>query len=381
MVLGNSMLIPALPVLQKAMDISNLQTGLLITLFSLPAAIAIPFLGFLADRVGRKTIIVPSLLVYGIGGLICGISALLMDRPYMGMVIGRIIQGFGGAGTAPIAMTLTSDLFTENERSQAMGINEAANGFGKVLSPILGSIFVMISWYFLFFVYAVISFPVAIAVYFFVKEEVKGSKSGIKEYFHGVMELMKNKKWSFLSCLSAGAAAFFTLFGILSYVSDILETDYGIKGIYKGLLIAIPVSTMSVTSFINGVMLKGKKSFKLTIVSGLIILGTAMTISIFIKNISIFMVLLGVMGFGVGLVLPSLNTLITSSVPVEKRCSVTAVYGSIRFIGVAIGPPVFNYFLSIDRWIMLVVPAAISFLALIFCAVKLNQDIMLEYRN
>jgi len=381
MVLGNSMLIPALPALRKAMDISSLQAGLLITLFSLPAAIAIPFLGFLADRIGRKPVIVLSLLIYGIGGLICGASALWMEKPYMGIVVGRIIQGVGGAGTAPIAMALTSDIFTENERSQAMGINEAANGFGKVLSPVLGSVFVMISWYLLFFVYAVISFPVAIAVYLFVKEKDMGPKSRIEEYFHGVMELMKNKRWPFMACLLAGATAFFTLFGILSYVSDVLENGYGIRGIYKGLLIAIPVFTMSITSFINGVVLKKKKSFKLTVEIGLIILGAIMTISIFVKNITVFMALLGIMGFGVGLILPSLNTLITSSVPMGKRCSVTAVYGSIRFIGVAAGPPVFDYLLGMSRWIMVAVPAVLSFLALIFCAIKLNQDIMLEFRD
>lgn len=306
---------------------------------------------------------------------------MLMDNPYMGVAIGRVIQGLGGAGTAPIAMTLTSDLFTKKERSQAMGINEAANGFGKVLSPILGSVFVMINWYFLFFVYAIISIPISISVHLFVKDKTNSSNMGMKEYFHGVVELVKKKKWSFLSCLFAGVAVFFTLFGILSYLSDVLETEYAIEGIYKGLLIAIPVFTMSLTSFINGVLLKSRENFKLTIVIGLVILGGTMIINIFVNDVVVFMTLLGVMGFGSGLVLPSLNTLITSSVPIEKRCSVTAIYGSVRFIGVAIGPPIFNYFLDIDRWVMFSVPAIISILAFILCSFKLNQRIMLEYRN
>ncbi len=381
MVLGNSMLVPALPVLQHEMNITSLQANLLITLFSLPAAIAIPFLGYLADKIGRKAIIVPSLLIYGAGGIICGLSALLMARPYLGMMIGRIIQGLGGAGTAPIAMTLTGDLFTDEERTQAMGINEAANGLGKVMSPILGSIFLMIKWYFLFFVYAIISIPVAIAVHFVVKEKKTDSKSSKESYFHGVLDLMKDKKWSFLSCLFAGIAVFFTLFGVLSYMSDVLETKYAIKGMYKGLLIAIPVLTMSITSFINGVIFKDKNTFKLTIVAGLTIIGTTLLISIFVKDIVWLMVIIGLMGLGAGLVLPSLNTLITSSVPLEKRGSVTAIYGSIRFIGVAIGPPIFNYLLGIGRWVMLTVPTVASFLALIICILMLSQKDMLEYRN
>ncbi len=383
MVLGNSMLIPALPTLQREMNISDLQANLLITMFSLPAAITIPFLGFFADKIGRKAIIVPALLIYGLGGIICGASALFMDKPYIGMVIGRVIQGLGGAGTAPIAMTLTGDLFTDTERSQAMGINEAANGLGKVMSPILGSAFLMVNWYFLFFVYAIVSIPVSIAVHFFVKEKKALSKSNVnvKDYFHGAVELMKRKKWSFLSCIFAGAVVFFTLFGILSYLSDILETKYAISGIYKGLLIAIPVFSMSLTSLINGVLLKDKETFKLIIIVGLAIIGSTMMMSIFVDNIVMLMLLTALMGLGAGLVLPSLNMLITSSVPLEKRGSVTAIYCSVRFMGVAAGPPAFDYLLGVGRWLMLTVPTIASFTALIFCMILLNQENMLEHRN
>lgn len=68
MVLGNSMLIPVLPAMAGALGLSALHVSLVITLFSVPAGLVIPLAGFLSDRLGRKAVIVPGLLLYGLGG-------------------------------------------------------------------------------------------------------------------------------------------------------------------------------------------------------------------------------------------------------------------------------------------------------------------------
>ena len=119
MVLGNSMLIPVFPEMQKAMSISPFQAGLTITFFSLPAGIAIPIMGFLADKIGIKKIIVPSLIIYGLGGIISGLAPIIFNKSFTILLTGRVIQGIGAAGTAPIAMALVSDIFTSAERSKA----------------------------------------------------------------------------------------------------------------------------------------------------------------------------------------------------------------------------------------------------------------------
>ena len=46
MVLGNSMLIPVLPQMKAALSLSQVQVGLVITLFSVPAGVIIPLFGF-----------------------------------------------------------------------------------------------------------------------------------------------------------------------------------------------------------------------------------------------------------------------------------------------------------------------------------------------
>src|SRR5690625_1028512 len=153
MVLGNSMLIPVFPKLKSAMDISQFQVGLLITAFSAPAAVVIPFSGALSDHVGRRTVMAPALLLYGTGGLIAGAASALMAEPYAVVLAGRIVQGIGAGGTYQLAMALTGDIFTGPERPKTLGLLEAANGLGKVVSPILGAAVALIVWFAPFFFY------------------------------------------------------------------------------------------------------------------------------------------------------------------------------------------------------------------------------------
>ena len=61
MVLGNSMLIPLLPSIQKSLHLSGVQTSLILSAFSIPAALCIPAVGILSDRHGRKKLIIYSL--------------------------------------------------------------------------------------------------------------------------------------------------------------------------------------------------------------------------------------------------------------------------------------------------------------------------------
>ena len=74
MVLGNSMLFPVFPRMQAALSLSGLQTSLVVTAFSVPAGLLIPLAGYLSDRYGRKPVMAPALVIFGIGALVAGFS-------------------------------------------------------------------------------------------------------------------------------------------------------------------------------------------------------------------------------------------------------------------------------------------------------------------
>ncbi|NLL20032.1 MAG: MFS transporter [Clostridia bacterium] len=379
MVLGNSMLIPVLPDMQKAMDITKMQAGLTITLFSLPAGLAIPVMGFLADKYGRKPIIVPALIIYAIGGIVSGLAAWWWHS-YPLLLTGRVIQGLGASGTGPIAMALVGDIFTSSERTKALGGLEAANGLGKVISPILGAAIALIIWYALFFVYAIFAVPIAIFVWLIIKEPApKKQNQSAGAYIGKLKDIFKDKGKSLVGCYFAGSVVLLVLFGILSYLSDVLETAYGLDGIIKGFALAVPVLAMSSTSFFGGKFLEKQLGrLKYFIILGLILVGGSMAAIGLINRDLAFFTGVVIMGIGTGLVLPAVNTLVTSSVQLEERGGITALYGGVRFIGVAIGPPAFDFLLGFNRTAMFLGGAGLAALGLILAVWLINEQQLLQ---
>jgi ACDE family multidrug resistance protein len=354
MVLGNSMLIPAFPIIERELNITQLQVGLMITLFSIPAGLTIPILGFVSDKIGRKKVIVPALILYAIGGLISGAAPLILTSPYWMIIAGRIVQGIGAGGTGPIAMALVSDIFKGNERSKALGIIEAANGLGKIISPIVGALIAMIIWYALFYVYAFLAIPTAIAVWLAIKEPpIKNKDCSAKDYIGNITNIFKQKGKTLAGCYAAGSVVLLVLFGVLSFLSDALEEEYGLTGVTKGFALAGPVLAMSATAYLSGKFLESHRNLmKESIVVGLIMSTAALAVIALIKNDIVFFTGLFFNGVGAGLVLPAVNTLVTSSAPVEERGGITALYGSVRFFGVAAGPPLFSMLIEVSRLVM-----------------------------
>lgn len=380
MVLGNSMLIPILPQMKKALNISQLEVGLVITLFSVPAGLTIPIAGLLSDRLNRKWIIAGSLIVYAAGGLIAGLAAVfLKSSAYLPIMVGRVLQGIGAAGTAPISMALASDIFTSSERSKVLGMLESSNGLGKVTSPIIGASIGLIAWWAVFFLFPVLCIPVALGILFVVKEpQEKKKQQDFKEYFKDIKTIFQKKGVSLISAFFAGTVVLFVLFGVLFYLSDHLESRYKIEGILKGLILAIPVLAMAITSYLTGLATQKKDNFhKPLVVAGTVILAASMAIvPFFYKNTYIMIAALVFAGIGTGMVLPCLNTMITSSCNTDERGMITALYNGVRFFGVAAGPPLFGLLMDKSVLWTFLIPAVLAASAgvvnLFFC----HEDIL-----
>lgn len=348
MVLGNSMLIPVLPAMREALNLSQLKVSMIITAFSVPGLL-IPLAGFLSDRIGRKMVIIPGLILYGLGGITAGLAAIFLQERAFGWIIGgRIIQGIGAAGTTPIAMALTGDLFAGPMRSKSLGIVEAANGMGKVLSPVLGAAIGLIAWYAAFIFFPAIVVPVVMGMWLLVKDpDNKREKQSIARYTRDIKKVFHKKSAMLLTSFLGGMTALLILFGILFFLSDYLEKNVGIYGVVKGAALAVPVLFMCITSYATGVFLKKKvKLMKWLAVTGLGLIAVSLASLNLSQNIYLFFAGISVTGTGTGLLLPCLNTIITSTVASAERGLVTSLYGSVRFLGVAVGPPLFGYLMD-----------------------------------
>ena len=379
MVLGNSMLIPVLPKMMAVLHVTLLQAGLVITVFSIPAGIVIPFAGALSDRVGRKVVMVPALAVYGLAGLGAGLASWLLPHAY-GFIIGfRILQGIGAGGTYQLAMALAGDMYRSEQRVRALGTLEASNGLGKVVSPIAGSAVALAVWFAPFFVYGLLSFPVAAAVWFVIREPRDRPQAGsLGQYWQGLRRVFQKKAASLLVTFLGGATVLFILFGVLSYLADILERPYGVGEMARGLLIAVPVLFSAGTSYLAGTVLQVRLArwSRPVVAGGLGLIGCAMLAEALIFNPFWAMPALAFQGIGTGAALPAINTLVTSATSTRERGVITSLYGSVRFFGVALGPPIFALAMRV-RPIIFFGAAGLAFLVAALSWWLINEQQML----
>ncbi|RJX19142.1 MAG: MFS transporter [Ammonifex sp.] len=379
MVLGNSMLIPILPAMKSYFGISVFQAGLIITLFSVPAGLTIPFTGLLADRLGRRMVLIPALGLYALSGLAAGLSYLILQKgAYPYILLSRVFQGIGAAGTAPIAMALVGDLVGGKQRSHALGVLEAANGTGKIISPILGAAVGLLGWFYPFFVFPIFVIPILIGILFLVNEpKTRSEPTPFGEYWKILKAALAQKGCSLASAFFAGMTSLLLLFGLLFFLSEHLETALKVGGVYKGLLLAVPVAFMSLTAYITGLIIKKRVNFMPFVVAGgLFVLGAALASFVFFHSTFFFFTGISLAGVGVGLALPCLNTLVTSSVGITARGIVTAFYGGVRFLGVAAGPPLFAFLLVSSFKLTFGAAAGLAVLAAILTLVFVRGSVM-----
>lgn len=375
MTLGNSMLIPVLPVMEKKLGISPFQSSMIITIYSIVAIILIPVAGFLSDHIGRKKVIIPSLAIAAIGGLIAAWAGWKMDNPYSIILIGRALQGVGAAGAFPIVLPLVGDLFKSDEDvSSSLGLIETSNTLGKVLSPILGAFLAGLIWFIPFFSIPIFCLLSILLIVFLVKTPNKRQKPiPFKRFIGNMKETFKNN-WQWLyAVFIVGIILMFVLFAVLFYLSDILEKVYDVKDVKKGLLLAIPLGGLCIASYITGKLIKENKILmKWITFGGIVLLSASIAFLSFSKDMWFMIWLFLVSGIGIGVALPCLDAFITSGIEKQERGTVSSIYSSMRFIGVAAGPPLMAIMMKHAENILFYILSALSIVAVIatFKAIK-----------
>ncbi|WP_042355407.1 MFS transporter [Bacillus rubiinfantis] len=377
MTLGNSMLIPVLPSMEKELSITAFQASMVITVYSIVAIILIPLAGYLSDHIGRKKVIIPSLIIAGIGGLISGWAAWKFENAYWMLLAGRALQGVGAAGAFPIVLPLVGDMFkNEDDVSTCLGLIETSNTFGKVLSPIFGAFLAGFIWFLPFLAFPVFCTISVLMVALLVKAPKRKEKPiPFKQFFTGVKDTFKEHGRWLSAIFFIGGILMLVLFGILFYLSEVFESEYGIKDIKKGLFLAFPLGALCLASFISGKIIKKNKILMKWLTFGGI-LAAALSIAALWFSIKLWymITMFLISGIGIGIALPSLDTLITDGVEKKERGTITSFYTSMRFIGVAAGPPIIAMLMKYSNHWIFIIMSSVSFLAAIITLIAIKPE-------
>jgi MFS transporter, DHA2 family, metal-tetracycline-proton antiporter len=145
-VLNSSMVNVLVPVIGSDYGVTEAQVGWVITGFLLTFAIGIPLYGRVADVFSIRRAFTVGLLAFAAGSLLCALA------PSLGMlVLGRIVQGAGGAAIPALSSVSVAKILPPGERGSALGLIVSSVGIGAAVGPILGgAVGALAGWHYLF---------------------------------------------------------------------------------------------------------------------------------------------------------------------------------------------------------------------------------------
>jgi DHA2 family multidrug resistance protein len=123
----------ALPYMQGSVSASADQINWVLTSYIVAAAIMTPPSGFLANRFGRKRVLMAAVVGFVVASVLCGIAQSLVQ-----IVAFRLLQGLFGAALVPLGQSVLLDIYTVEERGSAMALFGVSVMVGPVLGPVIG---------------------------------------------------------------------------------------------------------------------------------------------------------------------------------------------------------------------------------------------------
>jgi DHA2 family multidrug resistance protein len=159
-VLDSSVANVALPHIAGNLSASTDESTWVLTSYLVSNGIMLPASGWIARRIGRKRLLLFSILLFTAASLLCGMS---INMPML--IVARVLQGIGGGGMQPLAQSILLESFPPRQHGTAM----AVFGVGVVVAPVIGPtlggwITDSYSWRWIFY----INLPIGILALFMV---------------------------------------------------------------------------------------------------------------------------------------------------------------------------------------------------------------------
>lgn len=329
-VMGTTSIAPAFPQIVEALNISKTQVGLIIVAFTLPSVFLAPPFGLLADRFGRKRVLIPALLLFGIAGSACALS-----RSFSLLIFLRVLSGVGSAGLTSVNLTVLGDLFTGERRTAAMGLNGTVLSAGAAGYPLLGGILATFGWYYPFLL-CLAALPVAILAWRSLHCPPAEKSGGLGQYLSGAWHYIRRLRT--ISAFLGGTTGFILLYGaIFTYLTLYLDSAFQASPV----LIGVITASLSVATAVASALL-GRLSRNLSLADivkiGFIFCAVGLGPIPFVPHLGFMFVFPLLFGAGFGFIFPCVQTYIAGVAPSQYRAALMALNSTMFRLGHTLGP-------------------------------------------
>jgi DHA1 family tetracycline resistance protein-like MFS transporter len=324
---GFGIIVPILGRYAERFGASGLTVGLLFASFSLAQLLCAPLLGRLSDRIGRKPVIVISLIGTALGSFITGAAGVLWL-----LFAGRIVDGASG-GSLSVAQAAVADLAPEAERPRLIGLLGAAFGVGFVLGPAIGGLAALGGPHVPFYVAGVLATINAIAAIIRLPETRRpGDRVHRRWFTTPTSQILRHLAFiGFITVVAFTAfEATFSLFG---------DRRFGLtEASSAAVFLGVGLVLVGIQGGAYGPLVQRFGTQRLlTIGLGFLIAGLAVMSVAKVWPVLVLSLLL--LSVGQGCASPSLTSLVTQHAPPERRGEALGFQQSAYAVGRVLGPP------------------------------------------
>ncbi|MGQ7877063.1 MFS transporter [Bacillus sp. 1A] len=355
---------PILPMIQASFHTSLYLVNLTVSLFTFVLAIMQLIYGPLIDTKGRKSILIPSLIISTIGSIGCAFSA----NVYLFLFF-RAVQAIGIAAIPVVAATIIGDLFEGKERGEAMSLYQMLLALAPAIGPLIGGYLGSINGHLYVFLFlstlGILLLIINISLLPETKPTVIKQPQAKKKYWF----ILKNKTGFSITLI--GFIQFCIYFCFLVFLPSILTNLFHLTASEIG-LIFVPMSLSIMLGSYCYKLLQKRLTTKqaLFITSFFNIICVTLFSFTYSINISFIIIVTSLYGFSMGLSMPTHTTLLTEEF-VQERATAIGMYNFIRYLGMGTGPLVGGFLLFNQNYFWIFFLGAIMFLFIILYAMRM----------
>ncbi|MCY8055025.1 MFS transporter [Bacillus inaquosorum] len=350
---------PIIPIIKESFHVSAAMVNVSVSVFMIVTAIMQIILGTIIDFKGARFVLIAGILATTAASIGCAVTT-----DFTLFLIFRMIQAAGSGALPLIAATTIGQLFTGSERGSAMGTYQMLLSAAPAVAPVLGGFIGGAAGYEgIFWMLTAISVVMLVAnSMIFPKDSPAGSKQQTKgNVFTHYKSIFTNRTGNVILALSF--VLFFIYFAVIVYLPILLTGHYHIDVSIAGLLyLPLALSTIAGTFLFKRI--QAKISLNTLFIGSNAV--AACSIMLFAVTHSVSLVLmaltLALFGISMGVIPPLYSTMITNEFE-HNRGSAIGIFNFIRYTGMAAGPMISAYLLTM-------MPSAMSFglLGLVFVA-------------
>ncbi len=335
-VMGVASLSPALPQIINEFGLENGEIKWLISIFTVPGIFLTPLAGILADRLGRKQILIPSLLLFAVGGTLCTTAT-----SYFVLLMYRLVQGVGAASLGSLGITLIGDFYTGKERIKMMGINASVLSMAVAFYPVIGGLLTAIEWRFVFYLPA-LAVVLAVLVFLFLDNPVPVHDGNFKGYFSALWKIINHR--SVWGLFLVNLLVFIVLYGTyITFFSILLKDKFQANSVIIGGIMSAMSLVSAFFSSMNAWVNRILKAQKILVVSSIAYF-ISMILFYHSANWSFIGAGIFIFGFGQGLLVPNMQIMLVNKTSGKERAAFMSFSGTILRFGQFLGPILMSLF-------------------------------------